>query len=229
MFQIRDAGTDLRDAEFITAAFDSTLPFLIETGNTGQWGAVPFSERDGFLQGTRKDIKQSEIFQLSGQGERRRIFIAEIEETHFGDDAVDLHHRKDHDTGRTFVSVGAAMILDDEFASHIRSVAVLKPHIAAAGKQGVFVFLDFLIADHRVPSAQRKGAGLALLDHVKTYASEHGKRAIFLDCWTGGTDKLVRYYESAGFSPVQDFEYNKKNGDVWPGRLFRLYLAPRLP
>ncbi|KAF5573446.1 acyl n-acyltransferase [Fusarium pseudoanthophilum] len=229
MFQIRDAESISKDAGFITAAFDSSLPFLNETGNTGQWGTVPFSKRDGFLQGTREDIKQSEIFQLSGQGERRRIFIAESEETHFGDDSVDLHRRKDHDTGRTFVSVAAAMILDEEFASHTRSVAVLKPHIAAAEKRGGFVFLDFLIADHRVPSAQRKGAGMALLEHVKAYASEHGKRAIFLDCWIGGTDKLVRYYESAGFSPVQDFEYNKKNGDVWPGRLFRLDLAPILP
>ncbi|KAF5618851.1 acyl n-acyltransferase [Fusarium tjaetaba] len=229
MFQIRDAGSGLRDAEFITAAFDSTLPFLNETGNTGQWGTVPFSKRDGFLQGTREDIKQSETFRLIGQGERRRIFIAEIEETHFGDDAVNLHRRKDHETGRTFVSVGAAMILDDEFANHTRSVTVLKPHIAAAEERAGFVFLDFLITDHRVPSAQRKGAGLALLEHVKTYASEYGKRAIFLDCWTGGTDKLVRYYESAGFSPVQDFEYKKKNGDVWPGRLFRLDLAPILP
>ncbi|KAG9503565.1 hypothetical protein J7337_003516 [Fusarium musae] len=229
MFQIRDVGSGLRDAEFITVAFDSSLPFLDETGNAGQWGTVPFSERKGFLEATREDIKQSEIFKLSGQGERRRIFIAEIEETNSGTDLVELHRRKDDHTGKTFVSVGAAMILDDEFASHIRSIAVLEPYIAAAEKRGGFVFLDFLITDHRVPSAQRKGAGLALLDHVKTYASEHGKRGIFLDCWTGGTDKLVRYYESAGFSPVQDFEYNKKSGDVWPGRLFRLDSASILP
>ncbi|KAF5696829.1 hypothetical protein FMUND_15587 [Fusarium mundagurra] len=229
MFKIRDAGSASEDAEFITTAFDSSLQFLKETGNAGQWGTIPFSQRPGFLEGTRDDIAQSETFQLSGQGERRRIFIAEIEETNFGDDALDLHRRKDHDTGKTFISVGAAMILDDEFASHTLSVPVLQPHIAAAEKRGGFVFLDFLVADHRVPSAQRKGAGLALLEHVKAYANEHGKLAIFLDCWTGGTDKLVRYYESAGFSPVQDFEYNKKNGDVWPGRLFQLDLAPTLP
>ncbi|RBQ75736.1 hypothetical protein FVER53590_29272 [Fusarium verticillioides] len=229
MFQIRDAGSSSEDAEFIVAAFDSSLPFLTETGNAGQWGTIPFSQRDGFLKGTQDDIAQSETFRLSGQGERRRIFIADIQETHFGDDAVDLNRRKDHDTSKSLISVGAAMILDDEFASHIRSIAVLEPYVAAAEKRGGFVFLDFLITDHRVPSERRKGAGLALLEHVKAYAYEHGKLAIFLDCWTGGTDKLVRYYESAGFSPVQDFEYNKKNGDVWPGRLFRLDLAPRLP
>nr|RBQ85298.1 hypothetical protein FVER53263_20459 [Fusarium verticillioides] len=211
------------------AAFDSSLPFLTETGNAGQWGTIPFSQRDGFLKGTRDDIAQSETFRLSGQGERRRIFIAEIQETTSCTDAVELHRRKDNHTCKTFVSVGAAMILDDEFASHIRSVPLSEPVIAAAEKQGGFVFLDFLIADHRVPSERRKGAGLALLEHVKAYAYKHGKLAIFLDCWTGGTDKLVRYYESAGFSPIQDFEYNKKNGDVWPGRLFRLDLAPILP
>ncbi|KAF5529850.1 acyl n-acyltransferase [Fusarium napiforme] len=227
MFQI-DAGSAFKDAEFITAAFDSSLPFLTETCNKGQWGAIPFSQRPGFLEGTRDDIAQSETFRLSSQGERRRIFIAEIEETH-SENGVDLNRWRDHGTGKTFVSVGAVMILDDEFASHTCSVTVLKPLIAAAEKHGGFVFLDFLITDHRVPPAQRKGAGLALLEHIKTYAYEHRKRAIFLDCWTGGTDKLVRYYESAGFSPVQDFEYNKKNGDVWPGRLFRLDLTPRLP
>ncbi|KAI1057516.1 hypothetical protein LB505_010422 [Fusarium chuoi] len=229
MFQIRDAESIHEDAVFITAAFDSSLPFLNETGNTGQWGTVPFSQRNGFLEGTQNDIEQSEIFRLSGQGERRRVFIAEIEETHSGSDSVDLHRRKDDHTDKTFVSVGAAMILDDEFASHIRSVAALEPHIAAAEKGRGFVFLDFLVTDHRVPSAKRKGVGLALLERVKTYAYEHGKQAIFLDCWTGGTDKLLRYYETAGFSAVVDFEYNKKNGDVWPGRLFRLDLAPTLP
>ncbi|KAF5650844.1 hypothetical protein F25303_4221 [Fusarium sp. NRRL 25303] len=229
MFQIRDAGSACEDASFITAAFDSSLPFLSETGNIGQWGTLPFSQRDGFLEGTQNDIEQSEIFRLSGQGEWRRVFIAEIEETHSSSDIVDLQRRKDDNTGKMFVSVGAAMILDDEFASHIRSVAVLEPHVAAAEKHGSFVFLDFLVADHRVPSAKRKSAGLALLERVKTYAYEHGKQAIFLDCWTGGTDKLVRYYESAGFIPVEDFVYNKKNGDVWPGRLFRLDLAPTLP
>ncbi|CVK94505.1 uncharacterized protein FMAN_16132 [Fusarium mangiferae] len=228
MFQIRDARSVHEDANFITTAFDSSLPFLNKTGNAGQWGTTPFSQRDGFLGGTRDDIAQSEVFRLSGQGQRRRVFIAEIEGTHSDNDVVDLHCRKDH-TGKAFVSVGAAMILDDEFASHIRSVAVLEPHIAAAEKHGGFVFLDFLVADHRVPSAKRKGVGLALLERVKTYAYEHGKQAIFLDCWTGGTDKLVKYYESAGFSPVADFEYRKINGDVWPGRLFRLDLAPRLP
>ncbi|RKL23584.1 hypothetical protein BFJ72_g14446 [Fusarium proliferatum] len=229
MFLVRDAWSSCEDADFITAAFDSSLPFLTETGNTGQWGTIPFSQRNGFLEGTQTDIEQSEIFRLSGQGERRRVFIAEIEETHFGSDIVDLHRRKDDNTGEIFVSVGAAMILDDEFASHTRSVTVLEPHIAAAKKRGGFAFLDFLVADHRVPSAKRKGVGLALLERVKTYAYEHGKQAIFLDCWTGGTDKLVRYYESAGFSPVADFGYRKRNGDVWPGRLFRLDLAPRLP
>ncbi|KAF5251984.1 hypothetical protein FANTH_2938 [Fusarium anthophilum] len=228
MLQIRDAASASEDAAFITAGFDSSLPFLSETGNTGQWGTVPFSKRDGFLEGTRDDITQSETFRVSSQGQRRRVFIAEIEETHSSNNLADLHRRKDDHTGKIFVSVGAAMILDDEFASHIRSVTVLEPHIAAAEKRGGFVFLDFLIADHRVPSAQRKGAGLALLEHVKAYACQHGKLAIFLDCWTGGTDKLVRYYESAGFSPVADFEYHKRNGDVWPGRLFRLDLAPTL-
>ncbi|KAM0487370.1 hypothetical protein ACHAP7_001882 [Fusarium lateritium] len=206
MFLIRDASS-CEDADFITAAFDSSLPFLTETGNTGQWGTLPFSQRDGFLEGTREDITQSEIFRLSGQGQRRRVFIAEIEETHSSSDVVNLHHRKDHHTGKTFVSVGAAMVLDDEFASHTRSVAVLDSHIAAAEKNGGFVFLDFLIADHHVPSARRKGAGLALLECVKAYASEHGKLAIFLDCWTGGTDKLVNCkngYKQVGTQCVPD-------------------------
>ncbi|KAM0345619.1 hypothetical protein ACHAPU_006272 [Fusarium lateritium] len=224
MFRIRDAGSTLRDAEFITAAFDSCLPFLTQTGNTGQWGTTPFSQKDGFLEGIADDIAQSEIFRLNGQGQRRRIFIAEIEDFNDSNKVKGLHRRSD-DMGRSLVAVGAAMILDNEFASHTHSIAVLGPHIAAAEQGGNFIFLDFLIADHRVGSAGRKGAGVALLEHIKAYAHQHEKSAMFLDCWTGGTDNLVRYYENVGFNRVEDFQYKKKNGDVWPGRLFRLDIA----
>ncbi|KAF5656814.1 hypothetical protein FHETE_10788 [Fusarium heterosporum] len=170
------------------------------------------------------DISQSEIFRRSGEGQRRRIFIAEIEDVDDSSEVREIHRRKD-EKGRCFTAVGAAMILDNEFASHTRSIPILSPYIAAAEQDWSFVFLDFLITDHRVEPARRKGAGEALLENIKAYARQHRKSCIFLDCWTGGTENLIRYYEAAGFHPVEDFQYKKRNGDIWPGRLFRLDLV----
>ncbi|KAF7552425.1 hypothetical protein G7046_g7419 [Stylonectria norvegica] len=229
-FHIRDAGASPHDAEFIIEAFDSTLPHLTAAGNAGQWGTAPFSKKPGFCQSTRDDILQSERFRDSGTGERLRVFIAEIEEEALLDAAGGAYDRRDglarrvDELGGTYVSAGAATLRDEDFARHILMSKDLRTHVDSAKSAGGFVFLDVIVTDHRLGN-RRRGAGLALIDHIKQYALDHEKKTIWLDCWLGETQRLAQYYQDMGFKPVQDFELQRKDRSAWQGRLFRMALA----
>ncbi|KAH6990305.1 hypothetical protein EDB80DRAFT_169021 [Ilyonectria destructans] len=222
-FYIRDAAASSHDAQFIIDAFDSTIPHLAATGNAGQWGSEPFSRNPSFGQAIRDAVAQSENFRDTGHGERVRILIAEIEDDATGTLGDGLARRVD-ELGKTYVSVGAVKLRDDHFATHILSPTNLRPHVAAANEAGSFVFLDVLVADHRVDQ-RRKGVGVALVNKVKQYAIEHGKNTIWVDCWTGGTGRLVQYYEDMGFKPVDSFEIPSRNNTVWEGKVFRMDLV----
>lgn len=192
MFSIHSAGLTPTDVDFIVAAMDSCLPVLAKNGNVGQWGTTPFSKQDGFLEATRHDVAQAERFRLTGQGERLRIFMARVMENE-SETKGDLHHITDlteHEVA--LLTVGAVVIRDDEFAKHVIASKPLAPYVAAAKAAGGFVFIDLLIADHRVDPAKRKGSGRALIEHVKEYAREHGKRTVLVDCWAGGNGRLGR-------------------------------------
>lgn len=242
-FTIRDAGIASIDADFIVAAFDSTIPYLISTGNTGQWGTILFSERDGFNKTTQDDVIQSQRFTLTGEGERIRIFIAQLEETGSNTPANKdgLSRWTDHH-GTNFLCAGMVTIREDEFAKHILSDESLKSFADAANKEGNFLWVDVLITDHRI-GERRNGAGGALMQKVIDFAKENKKTHVYIDCWTGGTGKLVpyvysfklttlisdrqptndttRYYEKLGFQQVCDFAVKRKDGSLWPGKLLR--------
>lgn len=73
-FHIRLASSNGDDAEFILAAWDSTLPFLASIGAGEMWGDQPFSQRAGqrqevidVINGTTKEIDGG-----------RRFWIAEV-------------------------------------------------------------------------------------------------------------------------------------------------------
>ncbi|KAK1842026.1 acetyltransferase, partial [Colletotrichum chrysophilum] len=77
---IRDASTAEDDVAFIVAAFDSTLAPLTALGSGAMWGTTPFSQKDGFVEETIKDVRTSERYQATGEGEEAlRIFVAEAE------------------------------------------------------------------------------------------------------------------------------------------------------
>jgi GNAT superfamily N-acetyltransferase len=59
-----------------------------------------------------------------------------------------------------------------------------------------------------------QGIGRALLVHARLYAASLGLRQLRVDCWAGGEGALVRYYEAAGFSPVEPITI-----DRWQGRV----------
>lgn len=192
-FTIRDAGIAPMDAEFIVAAFDSTIPYLISKGNTGQWGTILFSDRDGFNKTTQDDVIQSQRFALTGEGERIRIFIAQLDETnsHTFPHTDGLSRWTDRH-GATFLCVGMVTIREDEFAPHVLADESLQSFADAANEEGNFLWVDVLITDHRV-GQRRNGAGGVLMQKVVEFAKENKKKHVYLDCWTGGTGKLVPY------------------------------------
>lgn len=65
-----------------------------------------------------------------------------------------------------------------------------------------------------------RGFGALLLDHACGPARDRGIRLLRLDCYAGGDGRLVRYYESQGFTVVRGLHFGQ-----WEGRLLRQYLA----
>jgi GNAT superfamily N-acetyltransferase len=56
--------------------------------------------------------------------------------------------------------------------------------------------------------------GTALLDHARADCRARGLDLLRVDCWAGGERRLVRYYESQGFTATEQF-----NRDGWLGQL----------
>ncbi|OAA72869.1 Acyl-CoA N-acyltransferase [Akanthomyces lecanii RCEF 1005] len=202
-FRIRPAT--VKDADFIIGAFDSVIPVLIEAGNAGQWGTELFSDKDGFPDSTRDDLAQSEHFRTTGQGERMRTFVAEA------------HGSR--------ARVAFITIREGHFSQHISSLGALKASVdEAESLPSGFSYIDVLIADQRVPQDQRRGAGAALIEHVKQHTREIGARDVYVDCWSGGDGKLVQYYHNVGFKSIVPLEFKKKDGSIWAGILMRMQL-----
>jgi hypothetical protein len=159
-FHIRPASLDGDDADFILAAWDSTLPFLSSIGAGEMWGHQPFSQREGqkqeiidIITGTTRDDDGG-----------RQFWIAETE----GD-----------------IKVGAAMtreVLPGYLIEHVD----LKKHIDASKK---LLYLEVLIADHR-HNKQSRGAGKALIEALKQHARLDCVDVIYVDVWAGNDRRL---------------------------------------
>ncbi|CAG9942660.1 unnamed protein product [Clonostachys rosea f. rosea IK726] len=173
-FYIRNAEVSSIDAQFIIDAFDSTLPHLAAAGNIGQAG---FAERIEDM------VAKSESFYKTGTGHPIIVFIAEVEDdqgTVSASTTARLARRVDVN-GKALVSVSFAIVLDERF----------KNHVGAALEKGNFVFLQYLVTDHR-GIGKHRGAGNALIESSKPYASDHGRRTVWVDCWDGGDGLLVK-------------------------------------
>lgn len=193
-FFIRDADALFNDAQFMIDAFDSTLPHLAATGNSEQWGTEPLSKKEGHVQRMHDTVAKSDNFRKTGTGEPLRVFIAEIEDDHVSSEypSNDRLARRTDRNGKSFVPVGFVKVLDEQFVSYLKTSDDLKDHVGPALEKGNFVFLQYLVTDHRV-GEKRRGAGAALLQKVKDYAAEKGWKTIWLDCWDGGNGQLVQY------------------------------------
>ncbi|KAF5656951.1 hypothetical protein FHETE_10703 [Fusarium heterosporum] len=151
---------------------------------------------------------------------------AEVEDDQSSSDIsnVDGIARRVDEGGKVLVSVGFAKILDEQFVSYLKASDSLKDVISPASEKGKFVFLQYLVTDHRVGD-KRRGAGAALLQKVKEYAAEHDWKTIWIDCWDGGNGQLVQYYLDRGFQIMGSFEDSDETDETpWKGKLLRIQL-----
>ncbi|MDQ3928328.1 MAG: GNAT family N-acetyltransferase, partial [Chloroflexota bacterium] len=93
------------------------------------------------------------------------------------------------------------------------------PHYAARFFDG-FHAAYYLEAFTTARSMSGQGIGRDMLRWAEQYALEHGKVAIWLDCWAG-KPALPDYYRSAGFIPRREFALGE-----WRGMLLEKPLAP---
>ena len=80
------------------------------------------------------------------------------------------------------------------------------------------VYVVLLVAAR---GAAARGVGAVLLEHARTVAQDEGVERVRLDCFAGGDQSLVRYYEAHGFSRVETFVVG-----TWPGQVLAHDLAP---
>jgi GNAT superfamily N-acetyltransferase len=83
------------------------------------------------------------------------------------------------------------------------------PYVPAASEPEVYV--NLLLVSRRFAGRR---IGSALLDRARTECRNRGRKLLRVDCWAGGNQELVRYYERAGFTATDPFF----QGD-WPGQL----------
>ncbi|KAF9772727.1 hypothetical protein IL306_009554 [Fusarium sp. DS 682] len=225
-FSIRDASASLNDAQFMANAMDSTIPHLVAAGNSGQWGTEPLSKKESFLQKMHDAVSQSEEFHKTGTGDPVRIFIAEVEDDQADPKSTENENfsRRIDENGKVFLSVGFVRIVEEQFVPYLKTSESLKDQVGPAMGKGKFVFLQYLVTDHRVGD-KRRGAGAALIQKVREYTLDRGWKTIWLDCWDGGNGQLVQYYVDQGFHIVGSFGDDNGDGTVWNGKLFRMDLA----
>lgn len=112
--------------------------------------------------------------------------------------------------------------VDDQVAGML-AIAAPPSHIPPAGEPEVYVRL--LVTDR-----ERAGQGLGsrLLDHARHLARERGVDLLRLDCYAGGDQALVRYYERQGFSRTEAFSVDRPDGP-WPGQVLAQRTSPSPP
>ncbi|WP_327315981.1 GNAT family N-acetyltransferase [Streptomyces sp. NBC_01235] len=73
-------------------------------------------------------------------------------------------------------------------------------------------YIHWLASDRRFKG---HGVGSALLAHAAEVTRKAGVSLLRVDCYAGDDGKLVAYYESNGFTPMETYT---ANGD-WPGQV----------
>ncbi|GKT43061.1 uncharacterized protein ColSpa_03242 [Colletotrichum spaethianum] len=227
--RLREGGVLPHDDTFIVEAFDSTISYLEAIGSGGMWGSRLFSETEGFMEETAEDIRKSERYRTTGEGDALRIFIADVG---VEPSAIPLPNSTTKppgprywtaDDGTRMLSVGVAFVRENWLPGHVKSqfhVDAIRTELQ--GNEG-FVYLDVLVTDFRT-GHHRKGAGEALVRKAKDYGLEKKMKVLYVDAWAGNGRKLVEFYEKLGFSIVADFEMKRANGTIWPGTLLRIGL-----
>ncbi|MEV6348707.1 GNAT family N-acetyltransferase [Actinoplanes sp. NPDC051851] len=69
-----------------------------------------------------------------------------------------------------------------------------------------------------------RGLGGRLLTHARRLARSTGVGLIRVDCYAGGRQALVHYYETQGFTPTETFTVPQPGTD-WPGQVLAQHLG----
>ncbi|KAK4125870.1 hypothetical protein N657DRAFT_642615 [Parathielavia appendiculata] len=222
-FHIRDAITSPSDTDamFISSAFDSCIPHLASIGSATQWGTTPLStSRPDLVTRHITAIADAEKYRLSGSGSPLRVLIAEA-----------LLPPSGSGEEESRVPVGAATLRAGYFPQYVCDQKHLQDITSRvlAGDEGPFMFLEILVTDFReATKAYRKGAGAALVEYAREWAArELGMGVMYVDCWAGNEEKLVRFYEAQGFKRVDRFVVEKPNGEKWPGMFLRMDIGKK--
>ncbi|KND92313.1 hypothetical protein TOPH_02919 [Tolypocladium ophioglossoides CBS 100239] len=193
-FHIRHASSAGDDAQFIVAAFDSTILYLTSIGAGAMWGEKPFSEKEGFEQETVESVQKSESHEDSV-----RIFIAKVKSPGAANAHPGATPANTEQSAKQSVRVGAAMIREDSLPTYITERQEMKPEVDRAKH---FLFM-------KLTGSLHKGARSALIEAIKRYGRENNKNTLYVDCWAGNSGKLNKYYEKYGFIKVGDFSFGR--------------------
>ncbi|KAF2126585.1 hypothetical protein P153DRAFT_369282 [Dothidotthia symphoricarpi CBS 119687] len=218
-FHIRDEALP-EDADFILEAFDSALPHLASTGSGMQWGSEPRSTQETYVKRTRVAVEKAR----SGTNDNDAVFVAEVPV----DDSLDpVAGRTRRDKANQQMLQVAAAMTTGSFPSYVAEQQNLDAYVRTAIERADYIYLSTMVSDFRA-GALRKGAGATLVQRVRQYALEKGKAAVYCDCWAGNGERLVGFYISQGFVPVDDFHAKKDDGSIWHGKLLRMDIDKNL-
>ncbi|MFC4057150.1 GNAT family N-acetyltransferase [Planomonospora corallina] len=78
------------------------------------------------------------------------------------------------------------------------------------------LYVQALVIDRRFHG---RGVGAALLARARAEAAGLGVSLLRVDCYAGDDGRLVRYYESQGFTRAETFSVGE-----WPGQILQLRL-----
>jgi len=227
-FHIRGLTEGPEDIRFMIEAFDAALPELAAVGSGEQWGTVTFAQRPDKNE-KLKVLEQARGYQTTGEGDPIQIFIAEVEIPSPATDELPASMRiRTDDDGKKFLAVGSVMLSEDIFPEYMKMQFDQPTVKQALDGTSDYVYLEALITDFRTGS-WRKGAGAALIERCRQYCKEKGIKTIYLDGYAGNNrilprrvisisdhgamaqwcdmisnSSICRYYESQGFSLVQD-------------------------
>lgn len=196
-FIFRTATSD--DGPFIVSAFDAGLPYLASIGSQEQWGLTPFSQREGWVEETMKQLSDSIHNQYAGSSDDVvdggiRCFIVELD---YPADAAGVNSEEElleenvsvrTVGGSRFLKAGFVFVHENWCPEYIK------------GQKGVEmgdveidcnIYLEVMVTDYRIGEL-RRGAGKALIEGLRNYAREKQAKVLCVDGWAGNERKLIK-------------------------------------
>jgi GNAT superfamily N-acetyltransferase len=111
------------------------------------------------------------------------------------------------------VRVGGLRVAETEDGDLVGALWVTQPPRYVTPAAEPELYLGHFVVDRRHAG---RGVGQALLAAAEREAAERGARQLRLDCWAGGDQALVRYYERAGFTRTEQISLPAVQGG-WQG------------